>query len=40
MKADVAIKTSMGRLYAANVIPRIAPPVPNIPAINPEIAHP
>jgi hypothetical protein len=38
--ADVAIKTSVLRLNAARVIPLIAPPVPNIPAINPDKAPP
>ena len=36
MIADVAIKTSVLRLKAASVIPRIAPPVPNNPAVIPE----
>ena len=38
--ADVAIKISMSRLKAANVNPRIAPPVPKNPAVIPDKAPP
>ena len=40
IKADVAIKTSLFRLNAANVIPRIVPPVPSKPATKPEMEPP
>lgn len=36
--AEVATKTSFGRLNAAKVKPRTAPPVPIIPAMPPEMA--
>ena len=40
IKAEVAIKISFGNRNADKVIPRIAPPVPAIPAKNPDAIPP
>lgn len=40
MMDEVAMKISLGKLNAESVIPRIAPPVPAIPAKKPEKAPP